>query len=154
MNEDRQLTIHFNNGTKMDVTDAPDAFKSLQKKLKKTKIYPISAVTGEGVDALLRAVVKALDEAPEAPLFLPEKVDYVIDPDFTVEKTTEGPFRISGRKIRKMVDRTNFDQDESVARVQRILNKMGVEKELARRGAKEGDVVILENIEFIFHPET
>ena len=87
--------------TKLDVTDARKSFQFLQKKLKKTKIYPISAVTGEGMDALLRAVVKALDEAPEAPLFLPERVEYVIDPDFTVEKGAEGPFRVSGRKIKK-----------------------------------------------------
>ena len=40
-----------------------------------------------------------------------------------------------------------------MARVQKILKKMGVEKELTRRGAKAGDVVLLENIEFIYHPE-
>jgi GTPase len=139
--------------TKLDVTDAEAAFKDLQKKLKKTKIYPISAVSGEGVDALLRAVAKALDEAPEAPLFLPERAEYVIEPDFSVEKGSDGVFHVKGKKIDALVARTHLDQDEAVARLQNILKKMGVEKELERRGAKTGNQVSLGGFEFTYRPE-
>jgi GTPase len=140
--------------TKQDVTGAKAAFKDLQKKLKKTKIYPVSAVSGEGVEAVLRAMAKALAQAPEAPLFLPEKAEYVIAPDFTVEETGAGNFRVSGRKVETLAARTHFNQDEAVARLEKILRKMGVEKELQRRGARAGDRVALGNFDFTFRPET
>ena len=38
----------------------------------------------------LDAAVKALAEAPEAPLFLPERAEYVLQPDFTVDKAPDG----------------------------------------------------------------
>src|SRR5699024_5409383 len=38
---------------KTDLTDADKMLKALKKKVKKLKIFPISAATGEGIDALL-----------------------------------------------------------------------------------------------------
>jgi GTP-binding protein len=139
--------------TKLDVTGAFEACRALQKKLKGTKIYPISAVTGEGVDALLKAVVKALEETPEAPLFVPGAAEYDIAPDFIVEKNADGSFRVTGRKVESLAARTNFDQDESVSRLQNILKKMGVEKQLKRGGAQTGDEVALGDYTFIYRPD-
>lgn len=139
--------------TKLDVTGADEGFRALQKKLKKTRVYPLSAVTGDGVDPMLRAVLHALDEAPEAPLFLPERADYVIEPDFTVSRESDGSFAVRGRKIDAIAGRTRFDQDESIARVQKIFKKMGVEKELLKKGAKLGDSVVLGDMMFTFRPD-
>jgi GTP-binding protein len=139
--------------TKLDVSGADEAFKAFQKKLKKTKVYPISAVAGDGMDALLRAVVKALDEVPEAPLFLPERTEYVIEPDFTVHKQKDSSYRVTGRKIERLIKRTNLDQDEAVARLQKIIEKMGLEKALAKEGVQPGDRVVIGEFEFHFRPE-
>ena len=45
---------------KMDLTGADDAVKALKKKWKKTRIFPVSAATGEGMDALLAYVAKEI----------------------------------------------------------------------------------------------
>jgi GTP-binding protein len=140
--------------TKLDVTESADGFAELKKKLKKTKIYPISAVTGEGVEDLLHAVAKALDDVPEAPMFIPEKAEYIIAPDFTITRTPNGAFHVAGRKVNALAARTHFHQDESVARIQKILKKMGVEQALIKKGAKLGDKVVLGGeAEFTFRPD-
>ena len=53
---------------KVDALDEPDRLKKLAKHLKKLKIplYPISAVTGEGVPALLEAMWVEVASAAEA----------------------------------------------------------------------------------------
>jgi GTPase len=138
--------------SKMDVTGADERLSELQKKLKKTKIYPLSAVTGEGVDRLLKAALKALDSAPEAPLFIPDSAEYVLEPDFIVEKMAEGAYRVRGKKVDDLLVRTRFEQEEAVARLQKIFRKMGVERELQKRGAATGDAVWVGDHEFNFRP--
>ncbi|MBI4395798.1 MAG: GTPase ObgE [Elusimicrobia bacterium] len=138
--------------TKMDLTDSEKALASFKKRVKKGKIYPVSAATGQGLDALLKAVARALDNAPEAPLFVPKLTDYLIEPDFQVER--EGNlFRVSGKKVERLVSITHFDQDEALARLQKILRKMGVEKELEKRGIATGDRVAIGSHEFTYRPE-
>jgi GTPase len=140
--------------TKLDAA-APKALADFQKKMKKAKIYPISSVTGEGVEKLLHAVIKALDEAPEAPLFMPEKIEYTFSPGFTVRKDEEGAYHVLGQKIDDLVSRVHFHQDEAVARLEKTLRKIGVEKELAKQGARAGDKVFLghEGAAFTYRPE-
>jgi GTP-binding protein len=45
---------------------------------------------------------------------------------------------------------TNFDSDEGLARFERVLAKMGVEKKLRELGANEGDTVRIGQYEFTY----
>jgi GTP-binding protein len=45
---------------------------------------------------------------------------------------------------------TNFDSDESMARFERQLERMGVEKKLREMGAVEGDTVRVGTYEFTY----
>jgi len=138
---------------KMDVTDADKLLAAFRKKLKKTKIYAISGVTGEGLPELLIAMGKALDEVPEAPLFLPPThTEYRIEPNFQVAREADY-FRVSGKKVETLMAMTNFDQDEAVARLQKILRKMGVEKALEKAGIETGDQVAIGPHAFTYRPE-
>lgn len=138
---------------KMDLTGAEKALAALQKKLKKVKVYPISGVTGKGLPQLLTAVARVLAKAPEAPLFLPPAhTDYVLEPDFSIEKQ-DRRFHVHGKKVEKLLAMTPLDQDESVARLQKILRKMGVEKALEKKGIVAGDAVVIGAYEFTYRPE-
>ncbi len=139
---------------KMDVTGAREALAALKKKLKKTKIYPISAATGEGLDPLLafaaRELAKpiAMEEAAEE-----EPFRFVMELDFEVEReASEGRplFRVKGTKVERLAAMTNFGQDEGARRFMNILKKMGVEKELERQGVEPGDTVKVGHIEFFY----
>jgi len=138
---------------KMDLTGADKELKTLRQKLKKNRIFPISSATGEGLDALLAyaaqrvAELQKEDDQPEAP----EPIRLIVERDFEVERDGD-IFRILGKKAERFAAMTNFHQQEAVRRFQNILKKMGVEKELARQGARPGDTVRIGKVEFFYEP--
>ncbi len=137
---------------KMDLTGAPKLLEALKRRLKGTPVYPISAATGEGLPRLLSAVARALDKAPAPEPFLPETpADHVLEPDFRVTREG-GVFRVTGKEVERLVQMTNFDQDEAVARLQNIFRKMGVEKALVQKGIGPGDPVAVGDREFTYRP--
>jgi GTPase len=139
--------------TKMDLTGAEKNLAAFQKKLGKAKVFPISAATGKGLPQLLAAAARLLDRSPATPAFAePETTAFVLEPDFEV-KREGGAFRVTGRKVERMVQMTNFKQDEAVARLQRIFRKMGVEKALEAKGAAPGQLVAIGDYEFHYRPE-
>ncbi|MBL8022972.1 MAG: GTPase ObgE [Elusimicrobia bacterium] len=138
--------------TKMDLTDADKALAAFRKSFKKEKIYPLSSATGQGVKELMLAVVKSLDRAPEPATFTPDIIDIIIEPDFRIEHPSENRWRVTGKKITRLVAMTHFDQDEAVSRFQNILIKMGVEESLVREGAKTGDIVSVSDHDLTFRP--
>lgn len=139
--------------TKMDVTGADEQLAAFLKKAKKVKVFPISSATGKGLPALLTAVVRLLDKTPETPSFAtPETAAFLLEPDFQVARADNG-FRVTGKKVERLVQMTNFKQDEAVARLQRIFRKMGVEKALEARGIAPGELVAIGTFEFHYRPE-
>ena len=61
-----------------------------------------------------------------------------------------GGFRVSGRDIERMVDITDMDNDEAVARLQRRMRALGVDAALAAAGCTEGDTVRIGDAEFTY----
>ncbi|HOW27825.1 MAG TPA: GTPase ObgE [Elusimicrobiota bacterium] len=138
---------------KMDLTDSAKTLKAFQKYLKKVVVVPLSAVTGAGLDPLMAHIVRKLDRAlPPEPTDSDETVRIVLEPDFVVRQ--EGDvFRVSGKKVERWIQITNFDQDEAIARLQKIFKKIGVEKELESHGAQPGSRVQIGNYEFTYRPD-
>jgi GTP-binding protein len=138
---------------KMDVTGADDALMALRKKWKKSKIFPISAATGVGLDPLLAyaaaelAKPEPLEDTPKE-----EPLRFVVELDFEVEREGDA-WRVKGAKAERFAAMTNFQQEEGSRRFQNILKKMGVEKELIRQGVEHGDTVKVGPIEFFYEME-
>jgi GTPase len=143
--------------------DMPEAEKNLQEFKQKLKeeipIFPISAVTKQGVRELLFAIADLVETTPEFPLYdldedrLNNRVVYKHkkeEPDFTITRDSEGAFVLSGEKIEKLFKMTDFSRDESIRRFARQLRSMGVDDALRARGAKDGDTVKLLDYEFEF----
>ena len=61
---------------KIDVTEVRDAYKNIKKRFEKEglEVFGISAVTGEGLDTLIKKVIYTLDKTPKDNVFEPEKV--------------------------------------------------------------------------------
>lgn len=138
---------------KMDLTDANAALKTLKKKFKKTKIFAISGVSGEGVDALLAYAAKEMAKPapPEEKETSDEPLRFVVELDYEVKRESDH-FVVKGTKVERLAAMTNFGQEEAFKRFQNILKKMGVEKALARNGAQKGDSVKIGPIEFVYEP--
>lgn len=118
------------------------------------EIFKISAATGEGMNELFNRVYEVLQTIPK--LDLEEKseiVYYTLDDEeeegFEVHRES-GKFVVTGKQIENLMRKINFSDYESLAYFHLNLKKMGVDKELRRLGAKNGDIVQVFDWEFEF----
>jgi len=117
----------------------------------------ISAVTGEGLQALIYRLSEMLAEYPAEPeqqttaepaVFRPAEEK----PTFTISREAEG-WRIQGREIERLVAQTRWDLDEAVARFQRILEAIGIAQALREAGVQPGDTVFIGKAELEWREE-
>lgn len=117
------------------------------------EVYPICAMTGEGMDKLLERVWTMLEEYVEELDETTEEVVYKAQnkPDFEVKRDDDGAFVITGARIENLVAMTNFDDDQSLRRFQRIWRYMELDKLLQEHGIQDGNTVRIYSMEFEYH---
>ena len=135
---------------KLDLPDARAALSELQSSF--PGIRGISAATGEGVRDLVHTVARTIERAPmpEIPAAPPAHIELIAKDAFSIERRDDGAFVVSGERVERLAAMTNFDSDEALARFERALGKMGVEKKLKELGAEEGDTVRIGPYEFTY----
>jgi len=114
---------------------------------------PISAVTGEGVEELMRRLAASVDQARDEVDSPVGYVRHIVRDDPLEVRRHNESWLVNSRRVEKAVAITNMDNEESVERLQKKLIVMGVECELARAGAKRGDDVVIGSVSFTFEPE-
>jgi GTP-binding protein len=102
----------------------------------------LSAVTRQGLPPFVGAVAQLVDEARAAE-GEPESfiVHRPIEEGFAVRREDDGAWRVSGRVAERVVAMADLTNAEAAAYVAERLRRLGVERALARAGAKEGDTV-------------
>lgn len=145
---------------KMDMPEAEENLQKFKEQLQEDyPIFPVSAITRQGLRELLFAVADKIEDTPEFPLQHEEEelgVNRVLykheaDPDaFIITREPDGSFVVSGEKIERLFKMTDFSREESVRRFSRQLRGFGVDDALRARGAKDGDIVKLLEFEFEF----
>lgn len=137
---------------KMDVPGAEDNLALLKEELEGYEIFPISAVTGDGLDALVYRLAAMIRELPDDITTFAKEEDVVVHQPrehFAIEK--DGPvFIVRGKEIEKHVAMTDMDNEEAVYRLQRIMKVMGLENALREAGVEEGALVKIGDFEFEF----
>ncbi|MEY8333823.1 GTPase ObgE [Lachnospiraceae bacterium 47-T17] len=120
------------------------------------RVYPISAVSGAGLDALIGAVKKLLDEMDEAPYvyeqeYFPEL--HVFEQEaYTVEYDDQAKeYVVEGPKIDKMLGYTNIESEKGFLFFQKFLKEQGVLKELEELGIQDGDTVRMYGLRFDYY---
>ncbi|MEI3437603.1 MAG: GTPase ObgE [Blautia sp.] len=122
------------------------------------KVYPISAVTGQGVRELLFHVKELLDACPRKSIvfeqeFFPEDALVAENLPFTVEADPEDSsvFIVEGPRIEKMLGYTNLDLEKGFAFFQKFLKEGGILEELEKAGIQDGDTVRMYGFEFDYY---
>ena len=145
---------------KMDAlyTDRDELLKRLEKEFVPMgyKIFPISAVSGEGVRELLYHVRHMLDDINEEPTIFEQEYDPEVlavgDDPYTVEyDEEEDEYVVEGPKIEKMLGYTNLESEKGFVFFQRFLKETGILEELEKLGIQEGDTVRMYGLVFQYY---
>ncbi len=151
---DRPVVIAAN---KMDLPEASDNIQHLKEEYPEYRIFPISAVTGSGVQELLYAVSEMLeqvedvdeDEGVEEEVRV-VTVDDEDDKNFSIIKK-DGIFAIQGKGIERLVNRLDLEIPDALRYFQHMLRLIGVEEALLGQGIQAGDTVRIGDFEFEWH---
>jgi GTPase len=129
-------------GSKADVATEP--FEGLR----------VSAATRAGIDELLGRIA-TLVEAARSETGAPEPV-VVLRPQeegISVEREAANAWRVHGRIAERAVAVSDLGDPDALVYVQRRLQRIGVDRALARAGARDGDVVRIGDTELAYEGE-
>ncbi len=125
-------------GKNPDGTAWEDPVSRLKREFgpKDVAVFPISAVTGEGLKDLIYYVSSMLRKLP-----------------FTCWKDAKDPhlFHVEGPKIDKMLGYTNLESEKGFRFFQNFLKDNGILKELEKLGIEDGDTVKLYELHFEYY---
>lgn len=110
------------------------------------KVYPISAVTGQGVKELLYAVRELLDNFPDDVVIFEKEfdIDELLDnsdDNYNVYVDENGIFIVEGERIDKMLGYTNLESEKGFNFFQKFMKSSSAIDKLEELGIEEGDTV-------------
>jgi GTPase len=144
---------------KMDMPDSEENLKIFKEKLQEDfPVFPVSAVTRQGLSELLYAVADKVETTSEFPIHEEEEtgIHRVLykheeeEREFEITRDPDGTFVVSGAKIERLFKMTDFSREDSTRRFARQLRSYGVDEALRERGAENGDTIRLLKYEFEF----
>ena len=121
-------------------------------------VYPISAISGQGLKELLYHVRDMLDQLDQEPTvfaqeYFPEE-ERVSDSDapYTVEyDETADEYVVEGPRIEKMLGYTNLESEKGFTFFQNFLRDNGILEQLEQLGIQEGDTVRMYGLSFGYY---
>lgn len=116
------------------------------------EVFPLSAVTGEGVTSLLYWLADRLKEAranDEEQTVLRPLTGRLEEEPFRVE-VEDDIFRVTGRRVERLVEMTDLRNMEALRYLHRKLERMGVVEALREAGVEGGDTVVIKDWVFEF----
>lgn len=140
---------------KMDMETSEKNLKEFKEKVKNVEIYPITAITNEGLENVINKLADMLDEIPIEPLYEEEKFESFVlykfkkEEPFTIIKENN-IWVVKGEEVEKLLKMTKFNTEEAVSRFANKLRKMGIDDKLIELGVQEGDIVRILDFEFEF----
>ena len=116
------------------------------------KVFPISAVSGQGVEALLRETYNILQTLPKEATEYASEIDINLikdeDEPINIYIDEDGVFVVDGKAIDKMLGYTNLETEKGFRFFQNYIEEEGVNDELKKLGIQEGDIVRVGYLEF------
>lgn len=114
----------------------------------------MSSVTGSGLREVVGELATLVVEARAAePVGTPVVIHRPASAGVTIERESDGSFRIHGRAALRAVALNDVTTAEALAFIDRRLKRLGVDRALVRAGAKEGDVVHVGDFSFDYQPD-
>ena len=143
---------------------SPDVSEDPVERLKKefepeVPVYPIAAISGNGIRELIYAVQAKLNELHESPVIYDTEEDpekefaFKQDPYTVTYDRKADEYVVEGPKIEKMLSNTNLEAEKGFIFFQKFLKENGIIKDLKAMGMKEGDTVRLYGHSFEYYDD-
>lgn len=146
------------NKTDLIYDDKEGAIEKIKKEFepKGYKVYPISAISGQGISDVLYEVRRMLDEIGDTPVIFEPEFEYedsiIYDEPFTVEyDEVEDEYVVEGPRIEKMLGYTNLDSEKGFIFFQKFLKENGILEQLEALGIEEGNTVRMYGLSFDYY---
>ena len=120
-------------------------------------VFPISAVTGEGVKVLLyhiSSLLSTMDEKPvifEQEYFPDEEMVLDNEPFYVTYDADAQEYVVEGPRIEKMLGYTNLESEKGFRFFQNFLKDTGILEQLEQLGIQEGDTVRMYGLSFDYY---
>lgn len=121
------------------------------------KVFPISGVTGQGLNELLYAVKGMLDEIDEPPIMFESEINpdemFISgnEPFEVYYDEEENEYVVEGPRIEKMLGYTNLESEKGFAFFQRFMKENEILDKLEELNIKEGDTVRMYGLKFDYY---
>ncbi|HZW50205.1 MAG TPA: GTPase ObgE [Bacillota bacterium] len=122
-------------------------------KAKEIACFPISALTREGFNPLLKEITLQLSLIPDMPpLVFTSTAELIFADESAIEihRETEDLWVVESKRLERHVLMTDFKHIASVKRFQGLMRKIGVDEMLRKAGAVAGQTVRIGEMEFTF----
>ena len=156
----RPMVIAANKADVLSDEDYETVMEMLKEEYepKGIKVFPVSAVSGKGINEMLWYVNELVKNAPEEIIeFAPEiDIDEFKDaPElpFYVKKSEdmEGVYLIEGPRVERMLGYTNIESEKGFMFFQKFMKDNGILDMLEELGIQEGDTVKIYGLEFDYY---
>ncbi|ERN16939.1 GTP-binding protein OBGC, chloroplastic [Amborella trichopoda] len=163
---DKSYIVAFN---KMDLPEASEKWASFEENLLSRGIRPfcMSAANRQGTHEVICAAHKLLKNASASETEYPGSQDALnlnhvaemvnrqrsapMQEFEIIHDSGSNSWHIVGAGLQRFLQMTNWQYSESLRRFQHVLEACGVSKALTKRGVKEGDAVIIGEMELVWH---
>ncbi|MDN6162246.1 MAG: GTPase ObgE [Atopostipes sp.] len=137
---------------KMDMPEAEENLAKFKEQMdaedKEYELFEISAIQNKGLKKVLYRSIELVEnykeidkeEVADEDAHIVYKHEEKEEP-FKLTRDSDGVWVLSGEEIEKLFLMANFDHNEEIMRFARQLREMGIDEELRKRGAKDGDLV-------------
>ena len=137
---------------KCDIFGSEENIKEFKKRVKKYKIFEVSAIDGTGTEELIKELFENLQDLPKIEPKQDSGFFYDIkeSTNFEIERDEDGAYVVIGDLVTMLSRNVVLNDMESMAYMQKTLRNVGVIKKLRQLGIKDGDTVVIGDIEFDF----
>jgi GTP-binding protein len=118
------------------------------------EVYPISAAARQGIEELMNAALRGVEnyvEPDEEPMAMFDFAADDYDEDYkkiSGYRDEDGVYVLEGKQLTKIFNSTNFTDNGSIRYLYHFIEKNGGIKLLRQLGLKEGDTVRINDFEF------
>ncbi len=144
----------------MDVEGAEEKKKAFDEKLGFASM-PLSSFSHEGADEILLKAADLIERTPLFPLKGQLEDEYKVydarakekEKEILIVREASHYYRIKGEEIERKAALINVSKEEGMEKLISLLNKNGVEERLQTAGVKEGETVVIGEVEFVYNEE-